>query len=276
MKRALLGLLVGCLTLGLASVVMAGNNDQAGVSLHVTKPPTKATRCDADAPSWHKQGGRAIDPRGKSCFQGQTGDFDVWVVVCNGSDSIGVAGVEFGINYDGAQFSGIDVSAWRNCGDLEFPQAGWPDAGTGNIVTWDPDGGPNPIPGGPPIPPNCQNQPAEFHGGGATGTGPGSGGGKVGQGQIGVPNSVIAIAGVFRVFINGLDQMEVTPRPVTGRLKVADCNAAEDDLTDALVPRGGIAVFCVDDSFTGYNYCADGALPAFSETTWGKIKSQYR
>ena len=27
-------------------------------------------------------------------FQGQTGEFDVWVLVCNGSDSVGVAGVE--------------------------------------------------------------------------------------------------------------------------------------------------------------------------------------
>ena len=254
MKRALLGLLVGCMTLGLASVVFAGANADAGVSLHITSPPVKATNCDTDAPDFKGAGGQKIDTRGLPCFQGQTGEFDVWVLVCNGSDSIGVAGVEFGIEYDGASGSGVDVDNWTVCADLDFSSGGFPSAGGGNIVTW------NRVE-------NCQDTNAELHGSGKDADG--NKGGKVE-----VPNSVIAVAGVLRVSIYGSDVMEVTPNPTNGRMKVANCNAAEDDLTDAVVPRGGIAAFC--SNFDGYNFCAGGALAGAQETTWGNIKTLYK
>jgi hypothetical protein len=254
MKRALLGLLIGCMTLGVsASIAMAGDNADAGISLHITNPPQKTTNCVNDAPDFGTQGGKKIVTKGLPCTSGQYGEFDVWVVVCNGSDSLGVAGLEFGLEYDGASGSGVDIASWRLCGDLQFPSDDWPGAGSGNIITFEPGG-------------NCQNTPAEYHGFGKDANGD--------SGKLPVSGSVIAVAGVFRVFINGSDTMEITPRPISGRLKVADCAAREDDLTDKMVNRGGVAAFC--SNYNGYNFCAKGALPAEQETTWGQIKTMYK
>jgi hypothetical protein len=253
MKRALLGLLVGCSTLVLASVAFAGANADAGISLHITNPPVKATLCDLNAPSFGGRGGKNIDTNAKPCFQGQTGDFDVWVLVCNASDSVGIAGVEFGLEYDGATGSGVDVLDWAACGDLEFTSGSFPASGGGNAVTW--------------LQSNCQFTNTEFHGTGKNDDGENNGK------QV-VPNSVIAVAGVLRVTVFGSDVMEIIPRPVSGTLKVANCAAVEENLTNAVVPRGGSAGFCSD--FNGYNFCQKGALPAGQTTTWGNIKTLYR
>lgn len=236
MKRALLGLLVVCLSLGFTSAAMAGENANAGISLHITKPTAKATLCSSF--SWNTNATNPFDVKGQPCANG-TGEFDVWVVVCNGSDSLGLAGAEFGIEYDGASGSGVDVMSWRPCADLEFPQDDWPASGSGNLVTWESSL-------------NCQNtnlvqNPPQ-------------------------PKTAYAVAGLFHVLVWGQDQMEITVRPVSGRMKVADCQAAEDDLTDAMVARGGIATFCTNRQ--GYNFCRGKNL-ATEETTWGKIKTQY-
>jgi hypothetical protein len=233
MKRALLGLLVACTTLGLASVALAGENANAGISLHITKPTAKAVQCVAFSAA-----DNATDPfdtKGQPC-SGGTASFDVWVVICNGSDSVGLAGAEFGIEYDGASGSGVDVEAWKTCADLEFPQDDWPASGSGNLVTWADCQMENLV----------QNPPQA--------------------------RTAYAVAGVFSVSVYGQDQMEVTPRPVSGRMKVADCLAVEDDITDALVARGGIATFCTNRQ--GYNYCKGKNLPG-GDTTWGKLKSYY-
>jgi hypothetical protein len=66
--------------------------------------------------------------------------------------------------------------------------------------------------------------------------------------------------------------MAITPRPVSERLKVADCNAVEDDITDAVVARGGIATFCTNRN--GYNYCKGKKLGE-NDATWGKLKTLY-
>lgn len=54
-----------------------------------------------------------------------------------------VGGVQFGVTYDGnrpggsTDGHGIDVFSWTPCGNLQFPSAGWPEPGSGNLVTWD-------------------------------------------------------------------------------------------------------------------------------------------
>jgi hypothetical protein len=231
MKRALLGLLVACTTLGLASVALAGDNANAGIALHITKPSSKLVNCAAF--SIEGKATNPFDTMGQPCANG-AGSFDVWVVVCNGSDSVGIAGAEFGIEYDGAEGSGVDVQIWRGCADLEYPSDDWPASGSGNLVTWA----------------ECQ----------ATNLDPK------------VPKSAYAVCGVFHVDVLGQDEMQVTPRPVSGRMKVADCAAVEDDITDAVVARGGIATFCTNRH--GYAYCHGKVLPG-TEATWGKIKTLY-
>ncbi len=146
-----------------------------------------------------------------------------WVVVCNGSDVEGVAGVEYGIAYDGATGSGVDVISWTLCADLDFPSGGYPASGGGNIATW-------------VWSLNCQNTNAQ---------------------TVGIPpplGSVIAIVGALRVSLLGQDVMEIIPRPASGTLKIANCNAAADDLTNAIPSRGGIAAFCSNLN-KRYNFC---------------------
>ncbi|MDZ4805114.1 MAG: FlgD immunoglobulin-like domain containing protein [Candidatus Eisenbacteria bacterium] len=64
----------------------------------------------------------------------------VYVLVRN-ADSTGVqtlAGLQFGIEYEGGPGVGIQVNDWRFCGSLEFPGSSWPASGSGNLMTWDP------------------------------------------------------------------------------------------------------------------------------------------
>jgi hypothetical protein len=119
--------------------------------------------------------------------------------------------------------------------------SGYPNAGGSNIVTW-------------VAPENCQLT-------------------NAGNNKF-IRNTVYAVAGVFGVTAYGQDEMRIIPRPVSGRMKVADCNAREDDITDAASPRGGVAVFCTTNR-KGYTYCDSRSLGT-EETTWGRIKNQYQ
>ena len=65
MKRALLGLFVACTTLGLASVALAGENANAGISLHITKPTAKATQCTSF--TFHQNASDPFDSKGQPC-----------------------------------------------------------------------------------------------------------------------------------------------------------------------------------------------------------------
>lgn len=242
MKRALMGLLVGCVTMGLASVALAGENANAGIALHVVKATTKAPLCSA-APDFLSKdgtpkGSRLFDVKGTPCPQGY-GEFDVWVMVCGGSDSVGIAGAQWGLDYDGALGSGVDVLSWRSCGALEFPSGNYPAAGGGNLVTF------NPVT-------NCQNTPYEEMGGEP------------------LTNSVIAFLGVLHVAVTGGDELAVTARPVDGTLAVASCAAIVDILDEST--DAGSVTFC--GNRPGYNPCLKTSL-AIEPTTWGSIKSKY-
>lgn len=253
MKRAFLGLLIMCLTMGLASVAVAGENAIAGISLHVTPLVTKAP-C-LNAPGFANGPGDIVTSE-FPCPQAanQLRSVSVWLLVCNGSDSVGVAGMECGIEYNGALGRGVDVDQWLPCADLEFPVGGWPNPGGSNLITWDPGT-------------NCQTMSS-------------------------VPDTVynhmvIAVAGVFNVTLYGKDEMHVTPRPVSGKATVADCAAVEDDITDAIPSQLGFATFCrgAGSKGGGYNFCQflepmAGLAPLYhglplEKTTWGRIKSTY-
>jgi hypothetical protein len=236
MKRALIGLLLGCLmTMGLSSIALAGgDNWQAAISVHIT-PMIQKLPCNTPPSPI-----AATMVTDVSCTAPE--GYSVWILVCNGSDSTGIAGMEFGIDYDGALASGIDVDSWNLCADLEFPEgdgsggpaADWPEAGTGTIITWD-------------RLLNCQDISSEPY----------------------VPHTVVAIGGVLNVWGYGPDQLVITTRPVSGFAKVANCKASEDRI-DGMVPSHlGIAGFCLP----GYNPC--GLPTAVEPTTWGRVKQQY-
>lgn len=234
MKRALVAVLFGCMTLGFASLAFAGNNIQASIALHVGAY-TQKNVCTAAGPLTN--GTMAFDNIAPF------GNYSVYLLVCNGSDRdlenpsalrTGVAGFQCGIDYNGAVGAGVDVFGWTLCANQEFAQPGWPASGTGNTITWAPAT-------------DCQDVNSEPY----------------------VPGTVIAIGGVFAVEVLSPDFMSVIPRPVDGKAKVADCNAAEDDITFNTPSQLGIAGF----GLPGYNPC--GLPTPVQNSTWGGIKKAY-
>ncbi len=210
MRRFSPDLLLGfLLPAGLPAPATAFDNDQSSVSLHVTPLPAKSPCSDGlPAPTAHSVNTRACDAPGT--------DYAVWYLVCNGSDSTGVAGMEFGIDYDGTAGSGIDVWGWVDCMDLSYPSADWPDAPSGLLAVWDPVN-------------HCRNTPSEP----------------------GIRHSVIAVGGYLAVTVHSPDRLRVVGRPVTGYVKVVDCRSSETRLDGLVPPHQGTAGFCVD----GYNAC---------------------
>jgi len=151
------------------------------------------------------------------------------------NDPADLAGVQFGISYDGdnpdgmENGHGLDVFGWSICATLEFPSAGWPRPGTGNLVTWPQD--------------RCQAGP-------------------------------LAVAGYFYVGAYGTDTFRLIPRPVDGAAKVARCSGREVLLTDsdlgaAAFSAGGTVSGC-NPCFTD---CAD-ATPV-QRTTWSGVKTLF-
>lgn len=251
MKRALLGLLIGCLTMAFAaSGALAGENAQAGIAFHIDKKivTTKGWIACDNAPDFftggRPQGAQAFNVKEANC-PGDFGDFNVWVVVCGGSDSVGVAGVEYNIEYDYATGSGVDVQVWSSCTDLQFPSANFPYSPmSGTVQTFDRIT-------------NCQRQSEVTDLGSKT--------------EI-LPYTVYAVLGYMRVHVYGADEMKAAPRYVTGKLKVADCESKEDDVTARMESRGS-ATFCTNRK--GYNPCYSPAGLGTEPTTWGKVKTLY-
>ena len=236
MKRLLSTALLGLLVAGMASSALAFDNRYASIALHIT--PVNAfpvgQACDRNgltAATVVAQTPQVSTPAGPF--------FWTYLIVCNGSDSTGIAGMEMGLNYDGAAggFGNpggpIQVYNWVRCADLEFPIDNWPAPGSGNLLTWDRIN-------------NCQ----------------------IAQSETGVPRTVIAIGGYMYMGAYAPSQMFVIPRPVSGRAQVADCESREDDITFYAPPHLGTAGF---GGASGYNPC--GAPTPVEKTTWGGVKS---
>jgi hypothetical protein len=69
------------------------------------------------------------------------GRYNVYVIGVPKSDdnaSWGLAGIEFGIDYSRGKpgSEALVVHSWTSCSDMEFSADNWPQAGTGNILTW--------------------------------------------------------------------------------------------------------------------------------------------
>jgi hypothetical protein len=121
-------LFASVLLLGLVPAAAAvGPNSDARLIVHLTSPVSKnACALVTDPPD---------------CFQiDASGQVDIdsfaYVIISNVSSTGGLAAAQFGITYDGAPESGVDVFSWTSCGNLGYPSDGWPAAGTGIRVTW--------------------------------------------------------------------------------------------------------------------------------------------
>jgi hypothetical protein len=239
MTRVLVGLLL-CSALvfsagaALAAPIGPGDNGQANLNLHVGPVLAKGA-CEAGklpCASLVTHGDLATPLVGPFYY--------VYAVVENGSDSTGIGGVEFGVQYDGAVGSGVDIFDWTLCADLEFPMdtPAWPASGSGDLITWDGVS-------------NCQKTPSS------------------------PKYSVVAVAGYFYMGAYSNDCLYTTVRPVSGRAKVANCKAFETIIDGKSPSHLGAASFGpAPPCGMGYRPC--GAPTPVQKSTWGTIKSIYR
>lgn len=202
MRQWLWAPLAGALVLAVAApTVMAGSNPEAVIGLHIVSQEQATGTCDAYLPFGCQQFVTNVtDP----------GDYNIYVTVSK-LDTVGLAGLQFGVIYDAAPNSGFDVANWYTCGDLDFPMSGWPAANTGTLMTWEPTF-------------NCQGDPTR--------------------------STRPVCAGVFQVSVTGqADAFTVIPRPADGKAKVADCLSAENDLTNSTPSRLGIVTFGAEPGY---------------------------
>lgn len=184
---ALMAVLTG--TFLLPQRATAGDNVNARILIHLQFPTTKnaCDRADAAPACSDLVTEGQLDPT----------RYFAYVLVGNASPIAGVGGVEFGIAYEAAPHSGVDILEWRLCADSEFPSAGWPAAGSGNRVTWDTS--------------------------------------LAGHCQFGVPpngNGVTAVAGYFYCAAYTPDFLRVTANPASQEAAVTDCAGVTDQLYD--------------------------------------------
>lgn len=182
----------------LRTPLYAGSNENAKISGHLQNHVMKSNPCENPPLPPCNEGEENLAVHGELQQA-----YDLFLLVLDADPVAGVAGAEFGIEYKGAPQAGMDVFSWTLCADLEFgspsgsPQ--WPEAGSGNIITWD-------------RLTSCQREPAagDFDG------------------------RVTAVLGALYVYAYGNDKFKITKRETNSQpvIAVADCsaNAVRDTL----------------------------------------------
>jgi len=71
------------------------------------------------------------------------GNYYIYLVAAGVDPGLGLASVNFGIDYDAVTFSGVDLFAWNLCADSEAPGIGWyQEAHSTNRISWNAEGCP--------------------------------------------------------------------------------------------------------------------------------------
>lgn len=121
--------LLALLSGSLQSPAGAGPNSNAKLILHIVpavkKTPVGCGNALPKEPAGVVTAGN-VDPQG----------YYVYVLVTGYDVRRGLSGVQFGISYDDSLKSGVDVLSWQSCALYEWPMDSWPDADTGNLLTW--------------------------------------------------------------------------------------------------------------------------------------------
>lgn len=233
-----------CLTtllIGLSFLVVppagATGVDDVVIALHVQAHAEKAAFiCTSASPS------EQVLPLSCSDYNTQGSlrmSLDVYVVVAR-ADTIGISGVTFGIDYEGARIgSGLDIIKWNLCANgLEFQSNGWPGPATGNIVTW-------------VKPLDCATQ-------------------LIGS------DGVHGVVGSFYVYAYDEDILQIREHPLIEsreQLAAADCSGATAFLDPDLGILGAAAF---TNSPWSCNPCVAACMVPARSTTWGAIKKKYK
>lgn len=165
-------------------VAEAGTLDGARFLFHVQ--PVTGKVCDTGA-ALARDTDCATYPSGQFPLQAA---YHVFLVAASPAGGAGFGGMDWGIEYDDAASSGVDVYDWTLCGNIEFPSPGWPAAGSANRIVWS----------------SCQQ---------AVPTG---------------GTFIQAVAGAFYVYAFSDDVMEITPDRrdfCYGQLGASDCTGGE-------------------------------------------------
>ncbi len=254
MKRVLLIVTAVAVVMAMNVPAWAGTNPNCVFTLHAKGHTTKATTI---CTTWSPNSGTPLPCSNYNTSWPTKLVTDVYLVIARGDTALvpgwGLAGVSCGVYYDNAVGSGVDVFGWTLCADLEFtngnltcppdiPPCEWPISGGGNRITW-------------VMTTNCQQ-------------------------TIAGSDGVHAVAGAFYLYAYNPDIFYLTHNRnlMIPELAVANCKANTD-----LLPfnRAGQVAFSTDGSALGCNPCTepdwecDPPTPV-EETTWGKLKTNYR
>jgi hypothetical protein len=203
MVRSVLALLAGFgfLVLPVAQAA-AGPNANAGLALHIASV-TSSDPCLSTTQIPTCGTLRVDEPiLGVPVF--------LYVLVQDADPVAGVAAATFGVSYDGADGSGVDILGWNLCADSQVASPGWPALGSGLEISWASG--------------NCQHR-------------------RTGTGNDPVWTSGTAVIGYFYCAAYTPSNFFVTPHPITGSATVTDCSGIVDDLTNALPSQLGVAGF---------------------------------
>jgi hypothetical protein len=243
MKRILAPLvLAGLAVAALSTGAQAAGNANAKIMLMRLAPTTK-TQCTrtqlrpADCTGYDGVSNLALYP---------TLHF-AYVLVVDGSLAEGIAGVQFGIDYQTSNAGsasdgvGLDIYGWTLCATLEFqaPAGGavnsWPNANSGNLVTWDAILA-------------CQ---------------------QTGNANIGA----VGVVGYFYCGAYGDDVLRIERRQVDDAAKVANCASAEDVTFDSPNPAETFLGALGFGNGVGINPCGRELPVPVESTTWSGVKT---
>lgn len=111
----------------IAAPAQAGKNPNSKLVLHVV-PFTNRSTC---------LNGRLNRPE-DAVTRGDLvpAKYIAYVLIADGTPGAGLSGCQFGITYNDSTGRGVDILDWSECTLFNWPEPGWPDSGTGNLLTW--------------------------------------------------------------------------------------------------------------------------------------------
>jgi len=129
-RKIPLVLAIGLLLAWTAGPAVAGPNPDFKLILHLVPMPEKKREinCFAKLPKTAAE----VVTKGEL-----NQEYLVYVLITDFSPKEGVAGVQFGISYNGAPNEGVDMTGpWKTCTLYQWPMEDWPASNTGNLLTW--------------------------------------------------------------------------------------------------------------------------------------------
>lgn len=198
---------------------VADSQQNARLALHLQpRSGGSATLCGTSAP---------IDvPCQNFNTTGRTGvGYDAYILATRLDAEYGLAGLSFGVQFDGERGQGVDVFGWTPCSTLEFSQRNWPESGGGIRLTWDRDR-------------DCQRE------------------------VLSSLEGARAIGGSIYVYAYGPDVLSVTPNyfDTYEEFQAADC-ADPTNLSNLPDRARGALRFSSDGTVEGYNPCTGEGSP---------------